>query len=59
LDASLGDHVAWFERQLIAEAIKRHQGNMKAVMADLGLPRRTLNEKMVKFGLSRSNGLKP
>ena len=27
---------------------------MRAVMEDLGLPRRTLNEKMAKLGVSRS-----
>jgi DNA-binding NtrC family response regulator len=28
---------------------------MKAVMEELGLPRRTLNEKMVKLGISRAS----
>lgn len=55
--APLAEQVQLFERQLIKDAIKRHQGEMKAVMEDLGLPRRTLNEKMAKFGLSRTTDL--
>ena len=51
--APLAEQVQHFERQIIKDAIKRHQGDMKAVMEELGLPRRTLNEKMAKFGLSR------
>jgi two-component system, NtrC family, C4-dicarboxylate transport response regulator DctD len=54
---TLADQVALFERQLIKETIKRHQGDMKAVMDELSLPRRTLNEKMAKYGLTRSDGL--
>lgn len=53
--ASLAEQVQHFERHIIKDAIKRHQGDMKAVMEELGLPRRTLNEKMAKFGLSRSS----
>ena len=52
--ASYMTHVAEFERQLICDAILRHKGDMRAVMEELGLPRRTLNEKMGKLGLSRS-----
>jgi len=51
--ATLMDHVSDFERQLIVDAVRRHKGDMKAVMEELGLPRRTLNEKMVKLGISR------
>jgi DNA-binding NtrC family response regulator len=49
--------VQLFERQLIKDAIKRHQGDMRKVMAELGLPRRTLNEKMAKYNLERSRSL--
>jgi two-component system C4-dicarboxylate transport response regulator DctD len=51
--ASLSDHVRFFERQLIKDALKRHNGNIQQVMAELGVPRRTLNEKMAKYGLTR------
>ncbi len=50
---SLPDHVSHFERQLIADAVRRHKGDMRAVMEELSLPRRTLNEKMAKLGISR------
>ncbi|SBW00846.1 C4-dicarboxylate transport transcriptional regulatory protein DctD [uncultured delta proteobacterium] len=52
---SLTDHVNHFERQFILDAMRRHKGDMRAVMEDLGLPRRTLNEKMTKLGISRSS----
>ncbi|SDF44482.1 sigma-54-dependent transcriptional regulator [Desulfovibrio legallii] len=52
--AGLLDHVRAFERQLILDAIKRHKGDMRLVMEELGLPRRTLNEKMAKLGITRA-----
>lgn len=52
--ANLMKHVAAFERQLIIDAIKRHECDMRAVMEELGLPRRTLNEKMAKLGITRA-----
>ncbi len=45
--------IAAFERQLIAGAIKTHQGRMDAVAEALGIGRRTLNEKIVKLGLKK------
>lgn len=51
---TLMHHVYAFERQIIADAIKRHNCDMRAVMDELGLPRRTLNEKMTKLGISRA-----
>jgi DNA-binding NtrC family response regulator len=54
LDAEkpLKDHVDAFEKMLIDHALRRNGGNVSAVMAELALPRRTLNEKMAKYGLS-------
>jgi len=46
--------IASFERQLIAKAIKTHQGRMDAVAEALGIGRRTLNEKIVKLGLNKA-----
>lgn len=54
---TLTDHVSNFERQLIIDAVRRHKGDMRAVMDDLGLPRRTLNEKMAKLGISRASAM--
>jgi DNA-binding NtrC family response regulator len=53
----LKDHVDAFEKMLIDHALRRSQGNVAAVMSELALPRRTLNEKMAKYGLSRSDYL--
>ena len=53
-EVPLCDQVELFERQIIKDALKRHKGDIRSVMADLCLPRRTLNEKMAKYGLKRS-----
>ena len=53
----LKEHVDAFEKMLIDHALRRNQGNVSAVMAELALPRRTLNEKMAKYGLSRQDYL--
>ena len=53
--STLLHHVYAFERQIITDAIKRHSCDMRAVMEELGLPRRTLNEKMTKLGISRAS----
>ncbi|MCJ2164744.1 MULTISPECIES: sigma-54 dependent transcriptional regulator [unclassified Pseudodesulfovibrio] len=50
---SLKDQVNLFERQLIQESLLRHGGNIKNVITDLRIPRRTLNEKMAKYNLKR------
>jgi DNA-binding NtrC family response regulator len=51
----LKDYVDAFERMLIDNTMRRHRGSIVAVMEELCLPRRTLNEKMAKYGLSRSD----
>ena len=53
----LKEHVDAFEKMLIDHALRRKQGSVSAVMAELALPRRTLNEKMAKYGLSRQDYL--
>jgi len=42
-----------YERNLIEGALRRHGGRIADVMRELNLPRRTLNEKMTRLGLSR------
>ena len=49
--------VAAFERALIAQSLIDHEGKMEAVADSLGIGRRTLNEKMVKLDLDKSNFL--
>ena len=53
----LKEHVEAFERMLIDNTMRRHKGSITAVMEELCLPRRTLNEKMAKYGLQRSDYL--
>ena len=42
-----------FEAQCLRAALTRHKGEIKAVLNELQLPRRTLNEKMQRHGLVR------
>lgn len=42
-----------FEAQCLRAALARHKGDIKAVLHELQLPRRTLNEKMQRHGLLR------
>ena len=51
----LKDYVEAFERMLIDNTMRRHKGSIVAVMEELCLPRRTLNEKMAKYTMSRSD----
>lgn len=53
----LKEYVEAFERMLIDNTMRRHKGSIVAVMEELTLPRRTLNEKMAKYGLQRSDYL--
>lgn len=54
----LKEYVEAFERMLIDNTMRRHKGSIVSVMDELCLPRRTLNEKMAKYGLQRSDYLK-
>ena len=42
-----------FEAQCLRAALTRHKGDIKAVLHELQMPRRTLNEKMQRHGLVR------
>ena len=53
----LKEYVEAFERMLIDNTMRRHKGSISSVMDELCLPRRTLNEKMAKYGLQRSDYL--
>ena len=51
--ARLAERVAAFERSLSAGAIAAHGGRLRAVYETLGISRKTLYEKMQKYGLDR------
>jgi len=53
----LKEYVESFEKMLIDNTMRRHRGSITSVMEELCLPRRTLNEKMAKYGLQRSDYL--
>lgn len=57
VDQSLAQQMETFEAQCLRNALLQCQGNIAAVMEMLQLPRRTLNEKMQRHGLSRSDYL--
>ncbi|SDR94157.1 sigma-54 dependent transcriptional regulator [Pseudomonas fuscovaginae UPB0736] len=46
-----------FEAQCLRSALARHKGDIKAVLEELQLPRRTFNEKMQRHGLTRESFL--
>jgi two-component system, NtrC family, C4-dicarboxylate transport response regulator DctD len=50
-EQTLAESLAGFERREIAAALDRHRGNTLRVAETLGLPRRTLNDKMRRYGL--------
>lgn len=51
---TLREAVAAFEKELVAKAIRSHNGRMDAVAEALGIGRRTLNDKIVKLGLDKN-----
>ncbi|WP_299484353.1 sigma-54 dependent transcriptional regulator [uncultured Roseibium sp.] len=51
--AGLKDLMDEYERSLIENALRRHKGRVADVLRELNLPRRTLNEKMTRHGLTR------
>jgi Bacterial regulatory protein, Fis family len=55
---SLASQVRDFERAVIRQCLLETGGNIGAVLDRLKIPRRTLNEKMVRLGIDR-RGFKP
>jgi two-component system C4-dicarboxylate transport response regulator DctD len=53
----LAERVADFERGLIENALIAHGGSLKPVYESLGLSRKSLYEKMQKYGLERARYL--
>lgn len=59
-DASpLPEQVAGFERALIKGALARSNGSITRAYQELGIPRKTLQDKMKKYRLHRSDFTKP
>lgn len=49
----LHDQVLAFEKSMIEYALSQNQGNLSAVSDQLGVPRRTLNDKLIKHDIDR------
>jgi two-component system C4-dicarboxylate transport response regulator DctD len=50
---TLPEQLECLERGLIEQQLKINNGSIKDTMAALGLPRKTLYDKMKKYGLDR------
>lgn len=57
IEKPLREQVEAFEKMLIDSSLRRNRGAVSSVMDELALPRRTLNEKMAKYGLVRAEYL--
>ncbi|CAM4190372.1 MULTISPECIES: sigma-54-dependent transcriptional regulator [Pseudoalteromonas] len=51
---SLAEKVSYYEQSLIEEALAQSQGSIKDAMNLLKVPRKTLYDKMSKYGLNRT-----
>ncbi|MEJ2630817.1 MAG: helix-turn-helix domain-containing protein [Acidihalobacter sp.] len=50
---SLREQVEGFERSLIEQELRVCKGNLSEATQALGIPRKTLHDKVVKYGLDR------
>ncbi len=51
--ASLPERMERFEAQLIRETLQAHQGDIKATLESLGIPRKTFYDKLQRHGIDR------
>jgi len=54
-DTSLADMMADHERKLLVDALIRHRGALRPVYESLGLSRKTLYDKLVRYGIDKSH----
>ncbi|WP_457576053.1 helix-turn-helix domain-containing protein, partial [Desulfomarina sp.] len=54
-ESSLPKQVECFERSLIEQALTGANGSIKEAMSTLAIPRKTLYDKMRKYGLDKSD----
>lgn len=52
---SLARQVETFEKSLIEQALSTSNGSIKKAMNALSIPRKTLSDKMRKYGLDKSD----
>lgn len=54
---SLPERMEHFEAQLIRDALQAHQGDIKATLETLGIPRKTFYDKLQRHGIDRQQYL--
>jgi two-component system C4-dicarboxylate transport response regulator DctD len=59
VSGGLGEQVEHFERSLIAAEMARSHSSLRSLAQALGLPRKTLHDKLRKHGLSFGSGEEP
>ena len=52
---TLAEKVAQYERDVLEAALREHDGRLIEVQQQLGLPRKTLYDKMRKYGLVKDD----
>ncbi|MCO7252013.1 sigma-54 dependent transcriptional regulator [Pseudoalteromonas sp. Ps84H-4] len=52
-DLSLAEKISFYEQSLIEEALERNNGSIKDTMVTLQIARKTLYDKMTKYGINR------
>ncbi|MCP4429703.1 MAG: sigma-54-dependent Fis family transcriptional regulator [Gammaproteobacteria bacterium] len=52
---NLHDRVEWFEKSLIEQALEKCQGSITETLTMLATPRKTLYDKMQKYGIDKGN----
>ncbi len=55
LTHTLAERMNQFEYTLLSDALKRHNGRLKEVQAELGLARKTLYDKMRKHHIDKDD----
>jgi len=55
---SLPERMELFEAQLIRDALSTHQGDIKATLESLGIPRKTFYDKLQRHGIDRQQYLR-
>ena len=52
---TLPEKIERFEAQLIREALAAHQGDVRATLEALGIPRKTFYDKLQRHGIDRQD----
>jgi two-component system C4-dicarboxylate transport response regulator DctD len=59
VSGGLSEQVEHFERSLIAAELERSHSSMRSLAEALGVPRKTLHDKLRKHGLNFESGSHP